>query len=112
VDVKAFDRETKRLHAALKRELKGQDASRLKSAAARVPVIEIDGRVEHLMRAAELTGVRAGLLLVGDVGKAAELVRRFPTEGVTRAEDQLGELYQFAISDGYAKLRQRLGIGV
>jgi hypothetical protein len=69
-------------------------------------------RVERLMRSAELTGVRAGLLLVGDVAKAADLVRRFPTEGLTRAEDQLGELFQFAISEGYAKLRQRLGVGV
>ena len=60
----------------------------------------------------ELTGVRTGLLLVGDVVKAAELIRRFPTEGLTRAEDQLAELYTFAVSEAYARLRQRLGIGV
>ena len=112
IDTKAFDRDTKRLHSALKRELKGTDLSRLKTAGAKVPVIEIAARVERLVRTAELTGVRVGLLLVGDVQKAADLIRRFPTEGLTRAEDQLGELFQFAISDGYARLRQRLGITV
>jgi tetratricopeptide (TPR) repeat protein len=112
VDVKTFDRETKRLHALLKREFKGDELSRLKAAGAKVPAIEVAVRVERLMRAAELTGVRAGLLLAGDVVKAADLIRRFPTEGLTRAEDQLGELFQFAISEGYARLRQRLGVGV
>lgn len=112
VDVKAFDRDTKRSYAALKRELKGTDPSKLKATVAKVPAVELPARVERLIRSAELTGVRAGLLLCGDVGKAAELIVRYPTEGLTRAEDQLAELYQFAISDGYSQLRQRLGIGV
>jgi tetratricopeptide (TPR) repeat protein len=112
VDVKALDKDTKRLHGALKREMKGVDFSRLKAFARKIPAIELAGRVERLMRTTELTGVRAGLLLVGDVVKAAELIRRYPTEGLTKAEDQLAELYTFAVSEAYARLRQRLGIGV
>jgi hypothetical protein len=31
---------------------------------------------------------------------------------MTRADEQLGELYAFAISDAYATLRRRLGVAI
>jgi tetratricopeptide (TPR) repeat protein len=112
VDPKTLDKETKRLHGSLKRELKGIEHSRLKALSKKIPAIEVPARVERLLRTTELTGVRTGLLLAGDVAKAADLIRRFPTEGLTRAEDQLAELYTFAVSEAYQRLRLRLGIGV
>jgi tetratricopeptide (TPR) repeat protein len=112
VDSKALDKEPKKHYAGLKRELKGTDLTALKAAGKKIPAAELVGRLQRLELCAELAGVRAGLTLVGDVCRAADLIRRFPTEGVTRAEDQLSEAYRFAISDAYARLRQKLGIGV
>jgi len=111
VDAKTLDKEQKKHYSALKRELRGSDLTALKVAAGKVPAAELVARLQRLELSAELAGVRAGLTLVGDVCRAAELVRRFPTEGVTRAEDQLSEVYRFAISEAYARLRQKLGIG-
>jgi tetratricopeptide (TPR) repeat protein len=112
VDSKALDKEPKKHYAGLKRELKGTDLTALKAAGKKIPAAELGARLQRLELCAELAGVRAGLTLVGDVCRAADLIRRFPTEGVTRAEDQLSEAYRFAISDAYARLRQKLGIGV
>jgi tetratricopeptide (TPR) repeat protein len=112
VDPKALDKDPKKHYAGLKRELKGADLTSLKAAANKLPAAEIASRLQRLELAAELAGVRAGLTLIGDVCRAAELIRRFPTEGVTRAEDQLSEVYRFSISEAYSRLRQKLGIGV
>lgn len=112
VDTRGFDRDTKRLYGALRRELKSGDTARLKAAGARVPVQDIAPRLERLLRAADLSGVRAGLVAAGDVTVAADLIRRFPAEGVTTAEAQLGELFQFAIGERYGLLRRKLGVAV
>ena len=60
----------------------------------------------------ELIGARAGLVACGDVAAAADLVRRFPLNALTRPDEQLGELYAFAISDAYSMLRRRIGVAV
>nr|PZN25401.1 MAG: hypothetical protein DIU78_10390 [Pseudomonadota bacterium] len=111
VDTRKFDRDTKRLYGTLRRELKSHgDTARLKAAGARISMQDVAPRLERLLRAADSAGVRAGLLASGDVTVAADVIRRYPMEGATTAEDQLGELFQFAISEQYGLLRQKLGI--
>jgi hypothetical protein len=77
-----------------------------------IPVGEIPARAERALRHLELVGVRAGLLASADVAAASELIRRFPIEGVTHAEDQLAELHTFAISAEYAALREKMGVAI
>lgn len=70
--------------------------------------------VRRWSRIADLSSMRAGLLLCGDV----ELARRSieaeadaaPSEVTTR--DKIGELYKFATSDLYSDLRGAIGVAV
>jgi hypothetical protein len=58
----------------------------------------------------ELSAVRAGLLLVGDLGEAVALTKRFPFGRAATLDDQLDELYEFSVGAEYQKLRAKLGI--
>jgi tetratricopeptide (TPR) repeat protein len=112
VSVRALDGDAKRLYAALRREVRGPAFDRVRVVARDFPAAEVDGRVRHTLRGIELIGVRAGLVACGDVAVAAELVRRYPTDGMTHADEQLAELYTFAISDAYGALRRQIGVAV
>lgn len=109
---RTLEGDAKRAHAALKRDVRGEDLEAVAERAREFPVQDIAVRVERALGAVELVGVRAGLLACGDVGAAAELVRRVPLEGRTQMDEQLGELFAFAISDAYALLRRRIGVAV
>ncbi|HVJ88365.1 MAG TPA: hypothetical protein VM580_01075, partial [Labilithrix sp.] len=63
-------------------------------------------------RAAELSAMRAGLLVAGDVApaRAAILADGAPTD--RSPEERIGELYKFATSDLYADLRGAIGVAV
>jgi hypothetical protein len=112
VELRALDGDAKRLYAALRREVRGADLERLRDAAREFPAEQVKQRAEGVLRELELLGVRAGLVASGDVAAAAELIRRFPVEGVTQADDQLGELYAFAISSQYEALRRKIGVAI
>jgi hypothetical protein len=112
IDARTIDADSKRLHSALRREIRGDDLDRLKAVAGDFPLFDVEARASRALVAAECTGVRAGLVAAGDVGSAADLVMRFPTGGVATADEQLGELFAFAISDPYIALRARLGVAV
>lgn len=112
VDVRSLDGDAKRLYAALRRELRGPALEGLGRVVRGIPSEEIPARAERALRHLELVGVRAGLLVSADVGVGAELIRRFPIEGVTRAETQLSELHTFAISAEYATLREKIGVAI
>src|SRR5262249_39268701 len=112
IDARSVDADSKRLHAALRREIRNDDLDRLKRVAGDFPLFDIEARARRALVASECSGVRAGLLAGGDVGTAADLVKRFPTGGPATEEDQLGELFEFAISDSYAALRAKLGVAV
>src|SRR5262249_34136269 len=62
-----------RLYAFLRRELRGLELSSLEDAAAVFPIGEVATRARRSLLAAELVGVRAGLLASGDVVVAANL---------------------------------------
>src|SRR5262249_35058442 len=55
---------------------------------------------------------RAGLLACGDVRIAAATIRRFSPRGEIDAEQQIDDLFAFAISREYATLRERLGVAL
>ncbi|HWA77588.1 MAG TPA: hypothetical protein VG937_34865 [Polyangiaceae bacterium] len=112
VDVRTLDGDAKRLYAALRREVRGEKLDSLRDVARGLPLAEVEVRAERLLRELELLGVRAGLLASGDVTAAADLIRRFPTEGVTNGDDQLAELYAFSISSRYQTLREKIGVAI
>lgn len=112
IDARTIDADSKRLHSALRREIRGDDLDRLKAIAGDFPLFDIEARATRALMVAEATGVRAGLIACGDVAAAADLIKRFPTGGVATTDDQLGELFGFAISDPYAALRAKLGVAV
>jgi tetratricopeptide (TPR) repeat protein len=112
IDVRTLEGDAKRLYAALRREVRGSALESLQSATRRLRARDIDRRSRSALRGLELAGVRAGLLSCGDVGVAAELLRRFPDAGLTDTEEQLGELYAFSISEQYQALRLRIGVAV
>ncbi|MFZ5892216.1 MAG: hypothetical protein ACOY0T_14255 [Myxococcota bacterium] len=112
LDVRSLDGDAKRLYAALRREVRGAALERLQAVAASFWVDDLEVRAEAALRELALLGVRAGLSVSGDVCGAAELIRRFPAEGLASVDEQLGELYAFAISRQYASLRQRMGVAV
>lgn len=112
VEVRTLDGDAKRLYAALRREVRGPQLDTLRDAAQAFAGGDVGERAARLLREVELIGVRAGLVASGDVGSAADLLRRFPSEGLTNGDDQLGELYAFSISEQYQVLRQKLGVAI
>jgi len=109
---RALEGEAKRTYSALRRELRGDEAiARLRDALTGLNG-ELDALCERELQRLELMGVRMGLLACGDVAIAADLLRRFPQAGLTTLEDQLGELYAFAISREYTSLRERIGVAI
>jgi hypothetical protein len=65
------------------------------------------------MQCSDLTAIRAGLLMCGDLPVAAKVVRQEPTiAGMLSARDKLTDLVRFAVSDAHAHLRKALGIAV
>jgi tetratricopeptide (TPR) repeat protein len=112
IDVRTVDSDTKRLYAALRREMRGPLLEGLRTVTRALSLDALVAGAESALENLELIGVRAGLLACGDVSLAAELIRTVPAEGLTRAEDQLAELYAFAVSAEYLALRQRLGVSL
>lgn len=113
LDVRTLDGDSKRLYAALRREVRGDEAlARLRAAVSPLAGVAPATVAEATLRRVELLGVRMGLLACGDVAIAADLIQRFPEAGVTTSEEQLGELYSFAISERYCALRERIGVAV
>jgi hypothetical protein len=112
IDARAVDADAKRLHAALRREIRDADLDRLRRVAGDFPLFDIEQRARRAIVAAECSFVRAGLVACADVASAADLVKRFPTGGLASAEEQIGEVFAFAISEAYGVLRGRLGVAV
>lgn len=69
--------------------------------------------VKRWSQAADLSSMRAGLLLCGDVGPARKAIMAEPqsTADMTPRE-KVGELYKFATSDLYSDLRGAIGVAV
>ncbi|MBX3259158.1 MAG: hypothetical protein KF782_05660 [Labilithrix sp.] len=68
--------------------------------------------VKRWSQAAELSSMRAGLLIAGDVEPARDALLAEGPSGDLSAEDKVGELYKFATSDLYSDLRGAIGVAV
>lgn len=112
VSVRGLDAGAKRLFAALRREMRGPAFDRLRLAARDFPGSQVGERAVATLRGMELVGVRAGLIACGDVAACAELVQRYPSGALTTPDEQVAELFAFAISEPYASVRRRIGVAV
>jgi len=69
--------------------------------------------VQRWSRAADLSSMRAGLLLAGDVLPVRDaLLAEEPLPTDLTVEQKIGELYKFATSDLYSDLRGAIGVAV
>ena len=69
--------------------------------------------VKRWSQSADLSSMRAGLLLCGDVGPAKRAILAEPQSPADLPpREKIGELYKFATSDLYADLRGAIGIAV
>lgn len=69
--------------------------------------------VKRWSQAADLSSMRAGLLLCGDVGPARKTILAEPQSTADLPpREKIGELYKFATSDLYADLRGAIGVAV
>lgn len=68
--------------------------------------------VKRWSQAAELSSMRAGLLIAGDVEPARDALLAEGPSGELSADDKVGELYKFATSDLYSDLRGAIGVAV
>lgn len=69
------------------------------------------GRVRAWQRQLELVANRIGLIACADPRVAASSIDRFPA-GETPRDEQLADLFQFAISPSYSALRRELGLAL
>jgi tetratricopeptide (TPR) repeat protein len=69
--------------------------------------------VKRWSQAADLSSMRAGLLLCGDVGPARKTILTEPQSTADLPpREKIGELYKFATSDLYADLRGAVGVAI
>jgi len=69
--------------------------------------------VKRWSQAADLSSMRAGLLLAGDVGPARKVMLAEPQSTADLPpRERIGELYKFATSDLYSDLRGAIGVAV
>ncbi len=68
--------------------------------------------VKAWLAAADLSSMRAGLLVAGDVEPARDAILAEGHFGDRSARDRVGELYKFATSDLYSDLRGAIGVAV
>ncbi len=66
------------------------------------------------MRHVELTASRVGLLLAGDLRTALRIVKRETSRKIAdlTTDQKRGDLLAFAASEGYATLRERMGVSI
>ncbi|NOY93292.1 MAG: tetratricopeptide repeat protein [Deltaproteobacteria bacterium] len=70
--------------------------------------------VKRWMQTVELTALRAGFLVCGDLETAARMVQALPPEGSVDLppKDKVKELVLFSVSENYFRLREALGIQI
>ena len=69
--------------------------------------------IKRWVQAAELTQLRAGLLVCGDLSIARKIVTMEPSlPGDLSPEEKIKELLLFSVSAEYSQLRSALGIAI
>jgi hypothetical protein len=66
------------------------------------------------MQAAEITALRAGLLLCDDVDTAVHMTQQIASDSTAdlAPRDKVKEIVLFSISESYFRLREQLGIQI
>jgi len=102
-----------RVAADLGARLEAEKKAALEDAVARLDAR--GGKLDLLawIRHVELTAARAGLLLAGDLRVPMRLLKEETRAiGELSAETKRGDLLAFCASDGYGKLRERMGVAI
>jgi hypothetical protein len=69
--------------------------------------------IKRWMQTSDVTSIRAGFVLCGDLEMAAKLIRAEPVvAGDLSPSDKLKELIQYAVSEQYFNVRTALGIAI
>lgn len=105
------DGAVQRLAERMREELDDEQLEAIAEAAAEVSLRGARRRIEEWLRVTTLAGGRAGVLVAGDVRLAVDVTRRFPLPGI-EVEEQVQDLYRFALSTELGALRKLLGIDV
>ncbi|MGK4004128.1 hypothetical protein WMF31_15960 [Sorangium sp. So ce1036] len=66
----------------------------------------------HWVGSVERCAARVGYLLTGDLSIAASSLSRGDAPGVLTAEEKIGDLLSFTVSDAYHALREELGVAI
>ncbi|AUX44084.1 uncharacterized protein SOCE26_055440 [Sorangium cellulosum] len=66
----------------------------------------------HWVGSVERCAARVGYLLTGDLSVAASSLSRADAPGVLTAEERIGDLVSFTVSDAYHALRKELGVAI
>ncbi len=89
-----------------------QEAASLRSVVLQATADNTPLDVKLWSQAADLSSMRAGLLVSGDVEPARVAILAEGTSGELSARDRVGELFKFATSDLYSDLRGAIGVAV
>ena len=92
--------------------LSPQEAAALRSVVLQATAESAALDVKLWSQCADLSSMRAGLLVAGDVEPARTAVLAEGTAGDLSTRDRIGELYKFATSDLYSDLRGAIGVAV
>lgn len=101
------------LDASFAESLVPQEREAIRHAVLQVTASDGPPDVKRWLSLADLSSMRAGLLVGGDVtsARAAILAERTSSSTLTK-EEKLDELYKFATSDVYSELRGAIGVAV
>jgi hypothetical protein len=109
----AKDAAGKALDASLSAVLMPQEREGIRAVVMQAAMVGGLVDVKRWSQAADLSSMRAGLLLCGDVGPARKTILAEPQSTADLPpREKIGELYMFATSDLYSDLRGAIGIAV
>jgi hypothetical protein len=99
--------------AAILAALEDHEVEGLRAAVSTIVGAQSHPDVAAWLRLADVSASRAGLLLCGDVDRAWRAIQREPrSPGDLAPSEWRKEMCVFAVSDGYAELRDAIGVNV
>jgi len=101
------------LDSALSAALSPQEGAQLRAAMMQALADNTAFDVKRWLQAADLSSMRAGLLICGDIEPARQAIGcEVAASSDLSPRDKLGELLKFAVSDLYSDLRGAIGVSV
>ncbi|MCA9598964.1 MAG: hypothetical protein KC776_36890 [Myxococcales bacterium] len=111
VEGDSVDGHTRALSQALDDELDETAHETLAEIASDFDTRGARARIERWLHRADRIAGRLGLVACGDLHMAAEICERFPL-ATSSVDEQLDDLFAFALSEEHADIRRRLGVSV